>query len=78
MSEEEKEAIGVECGECGKFLANKEKLIRHIRCLHNNEKLFKCKLCDHKDNRDDNMKTHIKNNHHGENPKKSFSYIGIE
>ena len=51
MSEEEKEAIMVECGECGKFLANKENLT---------------------------MKTHIKNNHHGEDPKKYFSYIGIE
>ena len=51
LSDEEKEAIMVECGECGKFLANKENLT---------------------------MKTHIKNNHHGEDPKKSFSYIGIE
>ena len=76
LSDEEKAAIKVECDQCGKILANKVKLTRHIRFIHNNEKLFKCKFCDHEDYREDNMRTHIKNNHHGEDPKDSFSYIG--
>ena len=75
LSEEEKAAIKVECGECGKILANKVKLTRHIRFVHNNEKLLKCKLCDHKDYRDDNMKTHIKNRHQEEDPNKSYCSI---
>ena len=51
------------------------RLTRHIRFVHNNEKLFKCKHCDHKDYRDDNMKSHIKSRHQGEDPKKSYSSI---
>ena len=80
LSEEEKTAIKVECDQCGKILANKGKLNRHIRFIHYKEKLFKCKFCDHEDYRDDNMKTHIKNSHQGEDPKVSFSYIesGLE
>ena len=76
LSEEEKAAIKAECDQCGKILANKGKLNRHIRFIHNNEKLVKCKLCDHKDYREDNMKTHIKNNHPGKDPKEFFSFIG--
>ena len=76
LSEEEKAAIKVECDQCGKILANKEKLKRHIRFVHNNEKLFKCKLCDHEDYRNDNMKTHIKSNHPGEDPNKLYCSIG--
>ena len=75
LSEEEKAAIKVECDQCGKKLANKGKLSRHIRFVHNHEKLFKCKHCDHEDYRGDNMKTHIKNNHQGENPKNSYRFI---
>ena len=75
LSEEEKAAIKVECDQCGKILANKRKLNRHIRFIHNKEKLFKCKLCDHENYRDDNMKTHIKNNHQEEDPNKSYSSI---
>ena len=75
LSEEEKAAIKVECDRCGKILVNKGKLKRHIRFVHNNEKLFKCKHCDHEDYRNDNMKTHIKNNHKGEDPNKSYCSI---
>ena len=67
MSEEEraeyKEGIKVKCASCPKILANKDKLARHVQSVHSNSKLFQCKHCDHKDNRSDNMKTHIKNNH---------------
>ena len=67
MSKEEraeyKESIKVKCANCHKILANKDKLARHIQTVHSNSKLFQCKHCDHKDNRSDNMKTHIKNNH---------------
>ena len=77
LSEEEKAAIKVECDQCGKNLANKWKLARHIRFVHNKEKLLKCQLCDHKDYRGDNMKTHIKNNHKGEDPKDLFSSLEV-
>ena len=67
MTDEEraayKETIKVECGKCGKVLANKFKLVRHIQAAHSKDRLLLCKFCDHKDNRSDNMKTHIKNNH---------------
>ena len=67
MSEEEraeyKERKKVKCEICPKILANKAKLSRHIQSVHSTGKLFQCKHCDHKDNRSDNMKTHVKNNH---------------
>ena len=67
MTEEEKavykECIKVKCENCPKILSNKEKLARHIQSVHSNSKIFQCKHCDHKDNRSDNMKTHVKNNH---------------
>ena len=70
MTEEErtafKEGIKVECEQCGKVLANKFKLIRHIQSAHSKVRLLQCKFCDHKDNRSDNMKTHIKNNHNNQ------------
>merc|ERR1712129_463621 len=67
MSEEEKKDFKanrrVGCKDCGKILANKTRLSRHIRFIHNNEKLYKCNLCDHQDYKKDNMKTHIKGVH---------------
>ena len=67
MTDEEraayKETIKVECEQCEKVLANKFKLVRHIQAAHSKARLLKCKYCDHKDNRSDNMKTHVKNNH---------------
>ena len=73
--EEIREKKKVECSDCGRVLADKVKLKRHIRFVHNQEKLFECKYCDHKDFRTDNIKVHIKNNHHGQNPNDSFSRI---
>ena len=70
MTEEEraayKEGIKVECEQCGKVLANKFKLVRHIQTAHSKVRLLQCKFCDHKDNRSDNLKTHIKNNHNNQ------------
>ena len=67
MTEEQraayKEAKKVNCQQCGKVLANKQKLDRHIQTTHSKARLIKCKYCDHEDNRSDNMKTHVKNNH---------------
>ena len=67
MTEEEraayKESIKVECEQCEKVLASKFKLVRHIQAAHSKDRQLKCKFCDHKDNRSDNMKTHVKNNH---------------
>ena len=67
MTEEErtayKEGIKVECEQCGKVLAHKFKLARHIQTAHSKTRHLQCKFCDHKDNRSDNMKTHVKNNH---------------
>ena len=67
MSEDEKAAYAarrkVECGKCGKVLAHKHKLQRHIESVHDKSKLFNCEHCEHKDSRSDNMKTHMKNNH---------------
>ena len=75
LSKEERAAMKIKCDRCGKTLANKEKFNRHTRFVHNYEKLFKCKHCDHKNYRDDNMKSHIKNRHQGEDPNKSYSSI---
>ena len=65
----------VECNACGKILADKVKLKRHIRFIHNQEKLFQCNFCDHKDFRTDNIKVHIQNNHNGKPSYESFSRI---
>ena len=79
LPENEKEEIRekkkVECNDCGKILADKVKLKRHIRFIHNQEKQFECNFCDHKDFRKDNIKVHIENNHLGQNPHESFSRI---
>ena len=67
MTEEQraayKEAKKVNCQQCGKVLANKQKLDRHIQTTHSKARLIKCEYCDHEDTRSDNMKTHVKNNH---------------
>ena len=67
MSEEEraeyKESKKIKCENCPKILCNKNKLARHIQSVHSTSKLFQCEHCEHKDNRSDNMKTHVKNNH---------------
>ena len=67
MSEEERfqyrEKMKVQCDHCSKVLANKFKLTRHLRSAHSKERLLQCNFCDHKDSRNDNLKTHIKNNH---------------
>ena len=67
MSEEEraeyKESKKIKCENCPKILSDKKKLARHIQSVHSTSKLFQCEHCEHKDNRSDNMKTHVKNNH---------------
>ena len=65
----------VECLECGKVLRNSQKLRRHIRFIHNQEKLFRCNHCDHKDYRKDNLRVHVKNSHREANLDKSISNI---
>ena len=70
MTEEEraayKESKKVDCKQCGKVLANKFKLVRHVQTAHSKVRPLQCKFCDHKDNRSDNMKTHMKNNHNNQ------------
>ena len=67
MSEDERAAykatMKVECQKCHKVFAQKVKLDRHMNTVHSTIKLLQCEHCGHKDNRSDNMKTHIKNNH---------------
>ena len=79
MTEEEKNKHKlnnkVECKDCGKNLANKTKLNRHIRFVHNNEKLYQCNICDRQDYNKDNMKTHIKGVHKEMDPNTAFSNI---
>jgi len=79
MTEEEKNELKlnfkVECKDCGKVLANNTKLNRHIRFVHNNEKLYQCNVCDRQDYNKDNMKTHIKGIHKEKDPNTSFSNI---
>ena len=72
---ERREKRKIKCNDCGKVLADKVKLRRHTRFIHNNEKLFKCNYCDHQDFRTDNLKVHIRNNHDGKDPNESFSRI---
>jgi KRAB domain-containing zinc finger protein len=73
--QKQKETNKVECSECGKVLRDSTKLKRHIRFIHNQEKLFKCNHCDHKDYRKDNLKVHVKNCHKKANLKNSISNI---
>merc|ERR1712204_1987 len=79
MTEEEKQDFKINrrvgCKDCGKVLANKTKLNRHIRFIHNNEKLYQCNLCDRQDYNKDNMKLHIKGIHKERDPNTSFSNI---
>ena len=67
MTAEEKatyrENLKVQCEKCPKVLANKHKLSRHVSSAHSKEMLYQCMFCDHKDNRSDNLKTHMENNH---------------
>ena len=67
MSEDERAAYNatrkVECEKCHKILSHRQKLVRHIKTVHNERKEFQCEHCEHQDNRSDNMKTHMKNNH---------------
>ena len=67
MTAEEKatyrENLKVQCEKCLKVLANKHKLSRHVSSAHSNEMLYQCMFCDHKDNRSDNLKSHVKDNH---------------
>jgi len=79
MTEEEKQDFKINrrvgCKDCGKVLANKTKLNRHIRFIHNNEKLYQCNLCDRQDYNKDNMKIHIKGIHKERDPNTSFSNL---
>ena len=79
MSDNEKQDFKINmrvgCKDCGKVLANKTKLNRHIRFVHNNEKLYQCNMCDRQDYNKDNMKTHIKGIHKERDPSTSFSNL---
>ena len=48
---------------CDKSFKNTSILQRHIKCVHDNNKLFKCNKCDKYFNRSDALDAHIKEVH---------------
>ena len=55
------------CTECGKAFTNKNRLANHLR-IHTGAKPFKCKVCDYRSNRRDNVLLHCKKVHKVEKP----------
>merc|ERR1711997_1445837 len=55
------------CTECGKAFTNKNRLANHLR-IHTGAKPFKCKICDYRSNRRDNVLLHCKKVHKVEKP----------
>ena len=73
--EEYKEKLKAFCQDCGKTFSSDPKLKRHIKTVHNNEKLFKCMHCDRRDFSRYNLKIHVQNQHTGEDIEESISNI---
>ena len=71
MSEEDKQNLKennkVKCDDCGKVLRDKTKLNRHIRFIHNKEKLLRCNRCEREYYSKENLKMHVKKCHGEEN-----------
>ena len=55
------------CLHCGKGFTTQTRLTQHIR-IHTGSKPFKCKLCDYKSNRADNVLIHVRKVHKIRNP----------
>lgn len=58
-----------ECAVCGKFLANKATLNKHMM-IHTDERRFACKFCDKRFRDKIKLTTHTRYRHSGERPHK--------
>ena len=56
------------CSSCGKVFGQRDKLTRHIQCVHENLRPFSCPYCESNFNRKDKMRAHIMSVHMKEKP----------
>ena len=56
------------CPECDKSFHRKDKLTRHIQCVHEKIRPFRCDFCDSSFSRRDKLKRHVSSIHMKEKP----------
>ena len=56
------------CSSCGKVFGQRDKLTRHVQCVHENLRPFNCPYCESSFNRKDKMRAHIMSVHMKEKP----------
>ena len=56
------------CMECPKSFKQKEKLVRHVQCVHEKLKPFQCQFCQVTFSRKDKLKRHVSSIHLKERP----------
>ena len=64
----EKSEFGYACAQCGKVFSVKDKLTRHVECVHENLRPFQCPWCESRFNRKDKMRAHFMSVHMQEKP----------
>ena len=64
------------CFHCGKGFTTQTRLTQHIR-IHTGSKPFKCKLCEYKSNRADNVLIHVRKVHKVRNPSRNEDIITV-
>ena len=59
------ENASLQCGLCGRTFwgRNRRQHLEHHFMTHTNLKPYQCPFCQHRTNRSDNLKTHIKSKH---------------
>ena len=68
LDEISKTEFGYACAQCGKHFSVKDKLTRHVECVHENLRPLKCPWCESRFNRKDKMRAHFMSVHMKEKP----------